>query len=608
MSLIGAEAIKAALANMPAKPGIYRMMNDAGDILYIGKAKHLPNRVGSYANISNLTNRIMRMVAQVSRVEITVTASEAEALLLEATLVKQHQPRYNVLLKDDKSFPYIMLTGDHAFARLKKHRGAQKEKGQYFGPFASAGAVNQALTVLEKAFLLRNCSDSIFKGRTRPCLQYQIKRCTAPCVGYVSEAEYAEQVKMASDFLRGKSYAIQEKLEGDMQAASDAMEYEKAAALRDRIRALSRVQSDQKLHSTGVNEADVIALAREGAASVIQVYLFRAGQHFGHQTYHPRHDAETPDSEILASFLGQFYQNHTPPSEILLSAELEDETTLADALSMRAGRRVSVGVPQRGDKRSLIDRVKTGAGEALKLYMSTREQVAKHHESIGKLFALKASPQRIEVYDNSHVMGAHPVGGMIVATPDGFDKKSYRTFNMKDAGTAPGDDYGMMRHMLMRRLKRVSGDDGTSMPDLLLIDGGAGQLGVVSEVLAQAGLNIPVVGVAKGEDRNAGREWFYMPGNQPFQLPENDATLHYIQRLRDEAHRFAISAHRGRRSKALTVSALDDIPGIGSVRKRALLTRFGSRAGVEGASIGELATVPGISQKTAEAIYDYFHN
>lgn len=606
MSVIGAEAIKAAQATMPAKPGVYRMKNEAGDILYIGKAKNLPARVSNYTSLSNLTGRIMRMVAQVASVEITVTASEAEALLLEATLVKQHQPRYNVLLKDDKSFPYIVLTGDHPFARLKKHRGAQKEKGQYFGPFASAGAVNQAIAMLQKAFLLRPCSDSFFKNRTRPCLQYQIKRCTAPCVGYVDEAQYRQQVKMAADFLRGKSRAIQDALDAQMQAASEAMEYEKAAAIRDRIRALTRIQSDQKLHASGMNEADVIALAREGALSVIQVYLFRDGQHFGHQTYHPTHDAETPDPEILAGFLGQFYQSHMPPAEILLSGTPDDEAALADALSIRAERRVSIHVPQRGDKRSLIDRVSAGAAEALKLYRSTRAQVAMHHVALAKLFALNAPPQRIEVYDNSHVMGTHAVGGMIVATPEGFDKKSYRIFNMHDVAATPGDDYGMMRAMLTRRLARAN-TEGAVLPDLMLIDGGAGQLSVALEVRAALGLSIPMVGVAKGEDRNAGREWFYMPGCQPFQLPENDTTLHYIQRLRDEAHRFAISTHRNRRSKAISASALDDIPGIGAVRKRALLQQFGSRAGVEGASVAELCTVPGISQKTAQDIYNHFH-
>lgn len=604
----GAEIIKAALAQMPAKPGIYRMKNAAGDILYIGKAKHLPNRVGSYANPHNASGRILRMVAQVASVEITVTSSEAEALLLEATLIKQHQPRYNVLLKDDKSFPYILFTTDHDFARIKKHRGAQKEAGQYFGPFASAGAVNQAIIVLQKAFLLRPCSDAIFKSRTRPCLQYQIKRCTAPCVGYVDKNAYAKQVQMAADFLRGKSQHIQEEMAAQMYAASQATEYEKAAALRDRIRALTRLQSDHKLTAPGLVDADVIAVARKGGLSVIQVYLYRAGQHFGHQTYYPRHDIDTQTPEILSGFIGQFYQNHTPPAEIYLNEAPEDATTLSEALCLRAGRKCTLIVPQRGDKRMLIERVSASAQEALTLALSTRAQIHEHHANIAKLFALPAPPSRIEVYDNSHIMGTHAVGAMIVATPEGFEKSSYRRFNMKDAGVAAGDDYGMMRYMLMRRLKRHNGSDGSVPPDLLLIDGGAGQLGVVRDVLTELKLTIPVVGIAKGRDRNAGREWFYMPDSQPFQLPENDATLHYIQRLRDEAHRFAISSHRAKRSRALTSSALDDISGIGAGRKRALLSHFGSRDAVMQASVRDLQEVKGISEKIAQTIYDYFHS
>ncbi len=604
---IGAAAIKAALENMPAKPGIYRMKNAAGDILYIGKAKHLPNRLSSYASPHNASGRILRMIAQVSSVEITVTSSEAEALLLEATLIKQHQPRYNILLKDDKSFPYLLLTGDHDFARMKKHRGAQTQKGQYFGPFASGGALNQAMAVLQKAFLVRPCSDNVFKGRTRPCLQYQIKRCTAPCVGYVSREEYQEQVEMMAGFLRGKSAAIQEQLAAEMHAASEATEYEKAASLRDRIRALTRLQSDHQFSAAGLIDADVIALARRGAHSVVQVYLYRAGQHFGHQSYTPRHAEDASDDEILEGFLGQFYQNHLPPPEIYLSHRLPEDALLADALSLRAGHRVTLVHPKRGEKKALIARVVAGAEEALALHTSSRAQLASLHEKLASLFGLRAAPQRIEIYDNSHLMGTHAVGAMVVATAEGFDKHNYRKFNMKDAGIAGGDDVGMMRHMLMRRLKRGASEDGASLPDLMLIDGGATQLGAALSVRAELGLRIPIVGIAKGEDRNAGREWFHQEGCAPFQLPPNDPLLHYIQRLRDEAHRFAISSHRAKRSKSLRTSTLDDVPGIGSVRKRALLSHFGSRAAIEQASLADLQRVAGISHATAQAIYDYFH-
>ncbi|MFZ4124469.1 MAG: excinuclease ABC subunit UvrC [Rickettsiales bacterium] len=598
----GAEQIKAALKDIPNTSGVYRMLNAAGDILYIGKAKNLANRVSNYTSASALSTRILRMVSQVERVEITTTQNEAEALLLEASLVKKHQPRYNVLLKDDKSFPFIIFS-DHAFPRLSKHRGRGAPKGsKYFGPFASAGAVSETLSILQKAFLLRPCSDSIFNNRSRPCLQYQIKRCSAPCVGYVDEACYAQQVALATDFLRGKNRDVQDVLVKEMVLASESMDYEKAALLRDRIAALTKVQQEQALHAVDLENADVIALHRDGSAVVVMVYFFRAGQHFGQHAYFPKQE-EASDGEILLAFLGQFYQRHLPPAELLLSHEIEDVSVMEDALSQLAQTRVVIRVPQRGDKRTLIEQALSNAALSLARTLNERASIAKHHVALQQLFNLAQPPQRIEIYDNSHVMGTQAVGVMVVATPEGFEKKSYRSFTIKDPATIAGDDYGMMREVMKRRFK-----EGATLPDLVLIDGGKGQLSAVLEITTSLGIEGPAfVAIAKGEDRNAGREWFFRKGHEPFQLPENDVTLHYLQRLRDEAHRFAIGAHRKKRSKALTQSALDDIPNIGASRKRALLLHFGSRADVERATLNELENVPGISKKIAATIYEYFH-
>lgn len=618
---IGLEALRAALKTIPGAPGVYKMIDGADKILYIGKAKNLINRVTSYTNINNLNNRIMRMVSQIARVEIIITKNEAEALLVEASLIKRHMPRYNVLLKDDKSFPYLRVDTSHPFPRIEKHRGAQNKPGEYFGPFANVLALNATMALLQKIFLLRPCADTIFKNRSRPCLQYQIKRCTAPCVGLVSEVEYGEQLRKARDFLRGAGREVQDMLALEMEAASAAMDYEKAALLRDRIRALTQVQQEQGLRVAGLTDADVLALARRGDKSVVQVHFYRNGSHFGNQSFYPRHAEDASDAEVLAGFIGQFYQAHLPPGEILTSIAPDEMMLLEEALTMRAEYKVMLKVPERGDKLTLVKNAQANAQMSLSRLEMERASVATHLLKLKELFALPAMPQRIEVYDNSHISGTNAIGAFIVATPEGFDKKSYRTFNIKDALTVAGDDYAMMREVFKRRFKKTApADNGsaaatldqsestTGLPDLILIDGGIGQLHAVEAALAEIGVSgLHLVAVAKGVDRNAGREWFHQPGREAFQLPVNDPTLHYLQRLRDEAHRFAISRHRNKRSKSFTKSSLDDIPGIGATRKRALLQHFGSRADVETATLAELEKVTGINKTTARAIYDYFH-
>ena len=665
-ALIGLEALRAALKTVPSTPGIYKMIDGSGKILYIGKAKNLINRVTSYTNINNLNNRIMRMVAQIVTIEIITTKNEAEALLVEASLIKRHMPRYNVLLKDDKSFPYLRIDTTHPFPRIEKHRGSQNKPGEYFGPFANVLALNATMALLQKIFLLRPCADTVYKNRSRPCLQYQIKRCTAPCVGYVSKAQYGEQIAKARDFLKGRGREVQDMLSLEMQAASDAMDYEKAALMRDRIRALTQVQQEQGLRIAGLKDADVIAFARRGDKSVAQVHFYRNGSHFGNQSFYPRHAEDTTDAEVLAGFIGQFYQAHLPPAEILLSASLDTEgdlvphaslppaasgspsatheqsngsnmLVLAEALSMRAEYKVSLWVPQRGDKLTLVTNAQANADASLARLEMERASVANHLLALKELFGLARLPQRIEVYDNSHISGTNAVGAFIVATPEGFDKKSYRTFNIKDALTVAGDDYAMMREVFKRRFKRSASLEGgltppspqerltpatsgspsatheqsessAALPDLILIDGGIGQLHAVEAALAEIGASgLALVAISKGVDRNAGREWFHQPGRAAFQLPINDPTLHYLERLRDEAHRFAIGRHRNKRSKSFTTSSLDDIPGIGGSRKRALLQHFGSRADVETASLAELEKVKGINKAIARSIYDYFH-
>ncbi|MDX2096051.1 MAG: excinuclease ABC subunit UvrC [Alphaproteobacteria bacterium] len=616
--ITGVAALQAALGSIPTAPGIYKMIGANGKILYIGKAKNLRNRVTSYTGIGTLNTRILRMVMQVAAVEIITTRNEAEALLLEASLIKRHMPRYNVLLKDDKSFPYLRLDTGHPFPRIEKHRGAQTKAGEYFGPFANVAALNTTMALLQKIFLLRPCADSIFKNRSRPCLQYQIKRCTAPCVGYVSAAQYAQQLAGARRFLNGEGREVQDMLSIEMQAASEAMDYEKAALLRDRIRALTQVQQEQGLRVAGLKDADIIAFARRGDKSVAQVHFYRNGSHFGNQSYYPRHAADADDAEVLTGFLGQFYQAHLPPPEILLAVSPGDAPAaddcplllLEEALSLRVGANVAVRVPQRGDKRALVDAAQANAEAALARLEMERANVAAHLQALAMLLALPHPPRRIEVYDNSHISGTNAIGAFIVATPEGFDKKSYRTFTIKAADTAPGDDYAMMREVFTRRFRGGAAPPASAaeLPDLVLIDGGAGQLHAVEATLAEIGVTgLTLVAVAKGVDRNAGREWFHRPGHAPFQLPVNDPTLHYLQRLRDEAHRYAIGRHRNRRSRSFTASSLDDIPGIGGTRKRALLQHFGSRADVETATLPELERVTGISRTTARRIYDYFH-
>lgn len=601
---IGVEVIRDALKTMPLVPGVYQMIGAGGELLYVGKARQLKNRVSNYASIQQLTARIMRMVQQVARVEIITCHSEAEALLIEANLIRRHKPRYNILLKDDKSFPHLFIQSEHPYPRIAKHRGAHTAKGEYFGPFASVGALNETLVLLQKIFQLRPCEDTVFKGRTRPCLQYQIKRCSAPCVGYVTPEAYGKQLTAARDFLRGRRRDLQDALVEQMKEAAAAQQYEQAAALRDRIQALTRVQQEQAMHPGNLSDADVLIMARQGARSVVQVYLYRDGMPLGHQTFHPRHDADAPDGEVMAHFIAQLYQKHLAPPQIITSILPAEHEVLAEAMTMQAGHAVQISAPQRGDRYRLIEQGKKLAQAALERDMLERASIQQHLAALQALFALDALPQRIEVYDNSHIGGTHALGAMVVATPDGFDKRSYRTFTMQ--GMEPGDDYAMMRDMFRRRFKR-STEAGWARPDLVLIDGGKGQLSAVMEVMAELGLtDVPLVSIAKGVDRNAGREWFFQPGREPFQLPENDSALHYLQRLRDEAHRYAIGNHRNKRSKALTVSALDDIPGIGALRKRALLHHFGSRAEVERATLEELQKVPGISKATAQKIFDFF--
>ncbi len=609
----GPEVIKAALATMPSRPGVYRMLNEAGDVLYVGKAKHLKNRVASYTSSRQLTTRILQMISQTARLEIVTTESEAEALLLEANMIKSLQPKYNILLKDDKSFPHIHIGADHDFPRIEKHRGARKKKGDYFGPFASVGAVNQTLAILQKAFLLRPCSDTVFRNRSRPCLQYQIKRCSAPCVGYIGKEDYAALLGQARNFLRGKNREIQQQFAEQMQRYSDAMEYEKAAAMRDRIKALTHVQQEQDVHAAGLKDADMIAYHREGGYSVVTIFFFRSGMHFGHQSHFPRHAKDAMAEDILTAFLGQFYQNHTPPKEILINLDLPETSLLEEALSLHQTYRVTIHTPKRGDKHDLMRQAEANAKAALHRHIQERMTHDKQLGQLVEIFALNETPSRIEVYDNSHLMGRHALGAMIVAGPEGFVKKAYRKFNIKDASIEPGDDYGMMREVFRRRFIRLQKDDpdhqSSDWPDLVLIDGGMGQLNAVRQVFEDLGItDIPYVAIAKGPERNAGRERFFMSDRPSFHLPPSHPALYYLQQLRDEAHRFAVGSHRKKRATHLSKSSLDEIPGIGPARKRALLHHFGSADGVEKAGLHELEKVAGISRKTAQQIYDFYHS
>jgi excinuclease ABC subunit C len=613
--LKGAPLIASYLKTLPDQPGVYRMLNAAGDVLYVGKAKSLKKRVGAYARGGVHTDRLTRMVAETAEMLFVTTASETEALLLESNLIKQLKPRYNVSYRDDKSFPNILLREDHPFPQLLKHRGAKSTKGIYFGPFASAGAVTRTLNTLQRAFLLRSCSDSVFASRTRPCLLFQIKRCSAPCVGRVDETGYRELVEETESFLNGKSRAVQDAMIKEMTQASDALDFENAARLRDRLKAMSQIQSSQGVNPSTFDEADLFAAYSEGGHTCIQVFFFRAGQNWGNRPYFPRHAPDMELPEILESFIGQFYDERTAPRLLLTSEELPDKALLAEALSLRADMKVEISMPQRGEKREIMDRALTNAREQLGRRMAENRAQAQLLEGVAEVLGLDTPPRRIEVYDNSHIQGAHAIGAFIVAGPDGFEKNQYRKFNIKTAELTPGDDYAMMREVLTRRFGRLIKDESEQVvdskwrrPDLVLIDGGPGQLSVACQVFADLGVeDIDLVAISKGPDRDAGREHFYLPGKDPFRLDLKSPVLYYLQRLRDEAHRFAIGSHRKKRSAAIGANPLDEVAGVGAGRKRALLQHFGSARAVAAASLTDLQSVAGVSETLARKIFDFFH-
>ena len=608
----GHEVIQSYLRTLDGSPGVYRMLDAQARVLYVGKARNLKARVSSYARPTGHTPRIARMIAATASMMFLTTATETEALLLEQNLIKQLKPKFNVLLRDDKSFPNILVTKTHDFPMIKKHRGAKKEKGAYYGPFASAGAVNRTLGQLQRVFQLRNCTDAMFESRTRPCLQYQIKRCTAPCVGHISKAEYGTQVADAERYLAGKSTEIQEKLAVQMQEASEAMEFERAAALRDRIKALTQVQTAQGINPRTVDEADLIALHLDKGQACVQVFFIRGGQNWGNRDFYPRVGPDVGKPEVLEAFIGQFYDSKEPPKQLILSHPIENDDLMQAALSEKRGRKITLLVPQKGEKAELIDGALRNARESLARKMAETATQGKLLKGLAEAFDLDAPPQRIEVYDNSHIQGAHAVGAMIVAGPDGFMKNHYRKFNIKGDSLTPGDDFGMMKEVLTRRFKRLLKDDPDRdeghWPDLLLIDGGAGQVSAVAQIMREMGVeDIPMVGVAKGVDRDHGKEEFHRIGKQVMALRHNDPVLYFVQRLRDEAHRFAIGTHRAKRAKAVGATPLDDVPGVGSARKRALLQHFGSAKAVGRAALADLKAVEGVSDALAQKVYDYFH-
>ena len=608
----GVAAIREVLNTLPSRPGVYRMLDARGDVLYVGKARVLRNRVTNYTQVSRLPRRLSRMVAQTRGMTIVTTNTEAEALLLEAQFIKRFRPPYNVLLRDDKSFPFILLRSDHDFPRVQLHRGARRAKGDYFGPFAGAGSVRKTLNALQKLFLLRSCTDSFFANRDRPCLLHQIKRCSAPCVDRISKEDYAELASDAKAFLSGKSTQVQKKLGESMTAAADAMDFELAAIYRDRLRALTYIQGSQSISAEGVTDADVFALATRAGTVGIQAFFIRGGQNWGHRSFFPAHTVDVPEEEVLASFLMQFYEEVPPARLILVDRVLAESALLEEALCERAGRKVRIHQPQRGEQRKLVEQASRNAGEELDRRLAESSTQGRILQELADLFELESPPGRIEVYDNSHVMGTNMVGAMIVAGPEGFRKNAYRKFNINRPETAPGDDFAMMREVLERRFARLEKDDpdrkSGEWPDLLLIDGGKGQVSAVCRVLEEAGVeDVPVVGISKGPDRNAGREHFHLPDGRESMLPLNSPTLFYLQRIRDEAHRFAIGAHRAKRAKAFTASPLDDVPGIGPARKKALLMHFGTAKAVRGAGLEDLEKAPGVSSAMARTIYDYFH-
>jgi excinuclease ABC subunit C len=608
----GVAAIRNVLKTLPSRPGVYRMHDSRGDVLYVGKAKTLKNRVNSYTQVTRLPKRLQRMVSQTRNMTIVTTRTEAEALLLEAQLIKRFRPPYNVLLRDDKSFPFILLREDHPFPQVRKHRGARRSKGQYYGPFASAGSVTSTLNALQKLFLLRSCSDSFFANRDRPCLLYQIRRCSAPCVGRISEADYAELVEDAKAFLAGKSTGVQARLGKSMAEAAERKDYELAAVYRDRLRALTYVQGSQTVHAEGLGDGDIFALACDSGQMCIQAFFIRGGQNWGHRSFFPAHTNDVPEDEVLTDFLMQFYEDVPPPRRILLDRALPEAALVAEALSERAERKVEIDQPQRGPRKKLIDQARRNAEEALERRLAESTTQGKLLRELAEVFELPEPPRRIEVYDNSHIMGTNATGAMIVAGPEGFAKNSYRKFNIKSKIT-PGDDFGMMREVLERRFARLEKDDPDrkegEWPDLILVDGGKGQLSAVLDIMEEAGVSdVPVVGVAKGPHHGReGREVFHLPGGREVTFPPNAPLLFYLQRLRDEAHRFAIGTHRAKRAKSLTTSTLDEVPGIGPNRKRALLMHFGTARAVKGAALDDLERAPGISKAMARLIYDYFH-
>ncbi|WP_273145842.1 excinuclease ABC subunit UvrC [Oceanicaulis alexandrii] len=606
----GPEIIADYVKNLSQGPGVYRMYGADGEVLYVGKAKKLKNRVSSYAKSGGHTNRIALMISLTRSMEFVLTRTETEALLLEANLIKRLKPRFNILLRDDKSFPYILIRREHESPQLVKHRGARKAKGDYFGPFASAGAVNNTLNTLQKAFGIRTCTDSTYEARTRPCMLYQIKRCAGPCVDLVSPADYDELVREAKDFLSGRSNALRQRLQDEMTEASETLDFETAAKLRDRIRAIAAVTSQQDVNPDGVEEADVIALHQEGGKTCVQIFFFRAGQNWGNRSLYPKHEADASTDEILAAFIAQFYDDKPAPRLILTGEAPQQADLLAEALSLRAGHSVEIKTPLRGSKKALVEAAERNAKEALGRTLAESQSQAKLLDGVAKVFELEERPDRIEVYDNSHIQGTNALGAMIVAGPDGFDKQSYRRFNMKGDDAATNDDFAMMKAMLRRRFMRLQKDreDGAPVPDLILIDGGKGQLSSVMEVMEELGVDdVAVAAVAKGPDRDAGREVFYMPGKPPIRMAMNDPVLYYLQRIRDEAHRFAITGHRAKRAKQMRENPLDDIAGVGANRKSALLKHFGSAKAVSRANLADLEAVDGVSKALARKIYEHFH-
>ncbi len=625
----GRAAIVRAVKHAPSKPGVYRMIDEKGEVLYVGKAKNIKKRVIAYTRPTGHDNRIVRMISGTAAMEFITTKTETEALLLEANLIKRLRPRFNVLMRDDKSFPYILITSDHWAPQILKHRGARTKAGHYYGPFADGGAVNRTLNTLQRAFLLRSCTDAFFEARTRPCLLYQIKRCSAPCTGVIDFAGYSRLVHEANAFLSGRSQAVQNQLAAEMDKASAAMEFERAALYRDRITALTAIQSHQGINPRTLEEADVFAVHQAEGYTCVEVFFFRTGQNWGNRAYFPKADRALGASEVLSAFLAQFYDDKPPPRCILTSHDFEERALLAAALAAKSGRKVEVSVPQRGERKELVQHALANAREALARKLADTSSQQRLLKALAETFTLPRQPRRIEVYDNSHIAGSNPVGAMVVAGPEGFRKNQYRKFNIRSQDLKPGDDYGMLREVLQRRFKRLlaeaprlSSDDALageagegdeqaieqSWPDLVLIDGGQGQLNAAAETMAAIGVtDVPMVAIAKGPDRDAGRETFFVAGRSPFKLPPRDPLLYFIERLRDEAHRFAIGSHRTRRKKDIREAGLQEIPGIGPTRKRALLRHFGTLKAIERASLSDLALVTGINAETARKIYEFFH-